>query len=213
MTLQRAMGAESEIWLRPELLPSLAELNDQFLELLVLQARTHAALASNPLLQQLRPLLVGLDPGARRRVAACPYLLADAGFADPQRWLWAHGYGVRDAEPIAQPHACIIPRGIALARQVFAYAWHLVRSHRNVARVVLGMPGSTAEILASYTLGQTMVLADIHPEWLQPRWPLHVRMWRELLESALQGEGPLLEKARMRGVQLLAAEARSSALP
>jgi hypothetical protein len=56
-------------------------------------------------------------------------------------------------------------------------------------------------------------LAESNPHWLQPRWPRHLRMWRELLCGAIEGEGYTLEQARMRGVQLLAAEARSSALP
>lgn len=213
MTLQRAIAPQVDAWLRPELLPSLAELNGQFIDLLAFHAATPSAAASHPLLEELRPLLLALDPAARRRVACCPYLLMDAGFGDPQRWLWAHGYAVREEGPAPPGLHLNAPRGIALARQVFAYAWHLVRSHRTAARIALGMSARTAEILANSTLGQTMGLADAHPEWLQPRWPRHARMWRDLLEGAARGEGPGLEQARMRGVQLLAAEARSSALP
>jgi hypothetical protein len=69
------------------------------------------------------------------------------------------------------------------------------------------------DILRSYTLRQMTDLAESNPHWLQPRWPRHMRMCRELLCGAIEGEGDPLDQARMRGVQLLAAEARSSALP
>ena len=92
-------------------------------------------------------------------------------------------------------------------------AWHLARSQRKVARVILGMSQATADVISNYTLVQTMGLADVHPHWLQPRWPRHTRMWRDLLEAAAMDDSTILEQARLRGVQLLAAEVRSSALP
>jgi len=203
---------ERPSWLRPEMLASLAELNEQYIDLLAVQAMTNTPSHGHPLLQDLRPLLIVLDPGGRRRAASCPYLLLDAGFADPQRWLWARGYHVRDAERMPLEQYLTMPQATSLARLVFAYAWHLARTHSSAARMILGMSGRTAEILGTYTLRQMTDLAELHPQWLQPRWPAHVRMWRELLGGAMKGEGPLLEQARMRGVQLLAAEARSSAL-
>jgi hypothetical protein len=136
----------------------------------------------------------------------------DAGFGDSQRWLWAQGYAACEPDSPWQNALSNVPQGIGLARQVFAYAWHLAGSHRKVARMVLGMSPATAEVLSSYTLVQTMSIADRHPHWLQPRWPRHVRMWRELLHGASRGEGAYLEQARLRGVQLLATELRSSAL-
>jgi hypothetical protein len=209
--MQRDMGTGLDVWPRPELLPSVAELNAQFIELLVFQSTNLSG--SWPLPNELRPLLASLEPAARRRAAACPYLLVDAGFSDAQRWLWAHGYAVCDSQPVVEPSITNIPRGIVLARQVFAYAWHLARSQRAAARVVLGMSQATADVISNYTLVQTMGLADVHPHWLQPRWPRHTRMWRDLVEAAAADDGNVLEQARLRGVQLLAAEARSSALP
>lgn len=203
---------ERPSWLRPEMLSSLAELNEQYLDLLAVQAMTTVSPYGHPLLRELRPLFLVLDPGGRRRAASCPYLLVDSGFADSQRWLWARGYHVRDAERMPLEQYLAVPQAIALARLVFTYAWHLARTHSSAARMLLGMSGRTAEVIATYTLRQMTDLAEVHPHWLQPRWPTHTRMWRELLGGAIKGEGPALEQARMRGVQLLAAEARSSAL-
>ena len=199
-------------WLRPEMLASLAELNEQFVDILAVQAMTSTSSHEHSLVQELRPLLMVLDLAGRRRVASCPYLLVDAGFADPQRWIWARGYHVRDAERMPPEQYLAVPQAIALARLVFTYSWHLARTHSSAARMLLGMAGRTSETLSTYTLCQITELAELHPHWLQPRWPAHSRMWRELLGAAMKGEGLHLEQARMRGLQLLAAQVRSSAL-
>jgi hypothetical protein len=100
-------------------------------------------------------------------------------------------------------------RTIDIRRQILTYAWHLARSQGSAARLLLGMSGQCAELIAACTLRQVTEIAANHPDWLQPRWPGHVRVWRELLTTAISGETAALEKARMRGLQLLAAEARS----
>lgn len=199
-------------WLRPEILATLAELNEQYVDLLALHVKTGTSPKDQSLLQELRPLLMKLDPGGRRRAAACPYLLVDAGFADPQRWLWAHGYHVRDTERMPPEQYLALPQTIALARLVFTYAWHLACTRTSAVRMLFGMARRTAEILSTYSLRQVTDLAELHPHWLKPRWPLRSIMWPELLGAAMRGEGPQLERARMRGLQLLAAELRSSEL-
>src|SRR5689334_2124389 len=150
MTMHCDMEGRLETWLRSQVLPSLVDLNAQFIDLLILQALARDVPTDHPLPRELLPLLLDLDPVARRRAAACPYLLMDAGFADPQRWLWAHGYAVRDAEPVLPAATQGIPQGIALSRHVFAFAWHLARIHRRTAFMLLGMSGTTANILSSY---------------------------------------------------------------
>src|SRR5215472_11042885 len=78
-------GAGVAAWLAPETLTSLAELNEFGLAVLAEQAAARAAQPSL-LLRQIGELWGALDRPARRRAAACPYLLLDAGFADPGRW-------------------------------------------------------------------------------------------------------------------------------
>src|SRR5205814_1879468 len=77
-------------WLRPETLETLIELNELCLALVAEQAVSRGAPAS-PLLRQVAELWQVLDPAARRRAAGCPYLLVDAGFADPVRWRQPRG--------------------------------------------------------------------------------------------------------------------------
>ena len=101
-----------------------------------------------------------------------------------------------------------VPAAAEVARLVFIYAWHLARSQAAAARLLLGMPASSAALIGHYTLRQIQTLAENHPDWLRPRWPARVQVWRELLLAAVSGEVAALERARLWGLTLLAAEVR-----
>src|ERR1700691_5931063 len=78
------------------LLGPVAEINVQMLECLRQMAVDPA---SDPggaprLGMALREGWRRLDANAQLRLPACPYLLLDAGFAQPQRWDWMGGAGV-----------------------------------------------------------------------------------------------------------------------
>jgi hypothetical protein len=96
-------------------------------------------------------------------------------------------------------------------RKVLPYGWHLAQSRESAARLLLGMAAPCVKLVGSLTLSQLDELAEKHPAWLQPRWPQRVRIWRELLLAARAGEGTSLQQARLRGLQILAADARASA--
>ncbi len=192
-------------WLRADTFDSLIELNELCLALLADQAAVRAGPTSG-LLQELGELWRGLDGAARRRAAACPYLLLDAGFADPLRWRTPPQVG----DAAADRYACYftVPAAAEVARLVFIYAWHLARTQAAAARLLLGMAPPSAMLIGHYTLRQVQALAESHLEWLRPRWPARVEVWRELLLAAASGEASALERARLRGLTLLAAEAR-----
>jgi hypothetical protein len=196
-------------WLHPETLESLVELNELCLALLAEQAAARTAQASL-LLRQVGELWRVLDAAARRRAAACPYLLVDAGFADPLRWRRPAALGVGDTGEAAYPTFFTVPGATGVARLVFTYAWHLARSQSAAARLLLGMSAPCAALIGHYSLRQIHALAETHPQWLKPRWPARVQVWRELLLAAASGEAPVLERARLHGLTLLAADARGS---
>src|SRR2546429_7060109 len=98
----------AERWLHPETLESLVELNELCLGLFAEQAAVRCAQPSL-LLRQVGELWRLLDAAARRRAAACPYLLVDAGFAHPQRWRQPAPLGVGDAGEA--PHRTIFTLG------------------------------------------------------------------------------------------------------
>lgn len=193
-------------WLQPGTLDTVLELNEQGLALLAEQGMTRDR-AACPLLRQMAELWCMLEPEARRRAANCPYLLLDAGFADTQRWRLSAPGQVGDSAPLAYAAFFTVPAAGEVVRLVFTYAWHLARSEPAAARLLLGMPAASAELISGYTLRQIQLLAGRHLDWLRPRWPARVEVWRDLLIAAASGEGPALERARLRGLTLLAAEA------
>jgi len=231
MTYRRTMpdGGEplwsAQGWLHAQTLESLAEVNEQCLELMCEQAaaRTLAPAAREPtgyaqavrpaLLIELHELWEELDGAARRRAARCPYLLVDVGLSEPSRWARVLERQVQD-EPWPRGVGAFftVPRAASVMRLVVTYAWHLARSQSAAARLLLGMSAPCAEVIAACTLSQVSRLAESHQQWLTPRWPDRLPVWRELLASATAGENAALERIRMRGVQLLAADARSAGL-
>ena len=195
-------------WLPAGTFDSLTELNELCLALLTEQSAVRGGIPCG-LLHSLAELWRGLNAAARHRAAACPYLLLDAGFADPVRWRTP---SAQVGDGGTDHYACYftVPAATEVARLVFIYAWHLTRSQPAAARLLLGMTAPSAALIARYTLRQIQALADGHPEWLRPRWPARVQVWRELLLAAVSGEATALERARLRGVTLLAAEVRAA---
>jgi hypothetical protein len=199
-------------WLQPESLETLVELNELSFTLLAEQAAARGA-AAGLLLRQVAESWRSLNAAARRRAASCPYLLVDAGFADPQRWRLPPTPQVGDAAHAAYTAFFTVPAAAMLGRLVFTYAWHLARTQSAAARLLLGMAAPSAILIRHYTLCQIQALAVSHLEWLRPRWPARVQVWRELLQAAAAGETASLERVRLRGLTLLAAEARLTPRP
>jgi hypothetical protein len=196
-------------WLGGVALSVLAELNEQCLSLLAEEAAAEIPASAHPMLRDLAPLWSKLNGKALKRAAACPYLLVDTGFADPQRWMWAQGRQVLERERGPTVPFFTVPRAGTLMRTVLTYGWHLAQNRQSAARLLLGMSPQCVNLVRECTLTQVSDLAAKHPAWLQPRWSRHVRIWREFLSAALAGEGRSLQQARLRGLQILAADARA----
>ena len=199
-------GLGASFWLR-ETLESVAEVNEMGLALLAAQAAASAP-HTGAALAPLAELWPHLDAAARRRAAACPYLLLEAGFADLRRWQAATAGQVADAREPAYSSFFTVPAALEAARLVFTYAWHLARTQSAAARLLLGMPGPCAAAIGRCSLRQMYALAERHPEWLRPRWSDRPEVWQELLAAAASGEDGALERARLHGLTLLAAEVR-----
>lgn len=197
-------------WLRQEMLESLTEVNHRCLGLLAEQALSHPP-QTHPTLRQVGELWRTLDERARWRAAACPYLLLDAGFAEPQRWHRLGSPGVADAQSAAYASFFTVPQTVTVARMVFVYAWSLISTHAAGARVVLGIHPHSARLLGACTVPQVHELAERHAAWLRPRWLGRASIWREMLLAAAQCDGVALERSRMQGLQMLAAEAWDAA--
>ena len=203
-----SLNSWEQPWSCAETLNTLAELNEQCLELLAQQAAEQTP-QPPPMFRELADLWPRLDATSRRRAAACPYLLVDAGFADPFRWRWIGSNRVGDREPLSYTGFFSAASAGKVAQQIFANAWYIARTQPIVAPLYLGMPAHCVALLRACTLRQVTELADQHAGWLRPRWTGRVRVWRELLVAAISGEGVPLEMAHLHGVQLLAMELRA----
>jgi hypothetical protein len=191
------------------LLGPVAEINEQMLECLRLMAEEAVASDANDggaaaprLVMLLCQDWRRLDAKAQRRLSACPYLLLDAGFAQPQRWEWLASAHVMDAT--VRPSYFSGRGGVALVRRTLVLAWHLARSNRVSARVILGMSALSAERIASARLADLEALAELAPGWIVPRWEAQPHIWRQLIGAACRGQPLLLRQAQLRGLQLLA---------
>jgi hypothetical protein len=193
------------------LLGPVAEINEQMLECLRLMALEAAAAADDAsasgsgaprLVTLLSEDWRRLDPKAQRRLSACPYLMLDAGFAQPQRWEWLISAQVMDAT--VRPSYFRGRSGVALVRRTLVLAWHLARSNRVTARVILGMSALSAERIANARLADLEALAERAPGWILPRWEAQPNVWRQLIGAACRGQPLLLRQAQLRGLQLLA---------
>jgi hypothetical protein len=193
-------------WLRREMLESLTEVNHRCLGLLAEQALALAP-QSQPALRQVGELWRTLDERARWQAAACPYLLVDAFFGEPQRWQWLCGSRVGEGQCVPNASFFTVPQTVTVARMVFVYAWSLVVSHSSGARVVLGIHPHCASLLGACTVAQIHELAERYSGWLRPRWLQRARLWRQMLEAAAEDDAVTLERTRMQGLQMLAAEA------
>jgi hypothetical protein len=192
-------------WLRREMLEALAEVNYTCLGLLAEQALALGPQAQQAL-RQVGELWRALDDRSRWQSAACPYLLFDACFAEPQRWQWLTGPQVNDAPRSTYSAFFTVQHSAACARTVFVYAWSLVVNHPEGAATVLGIHPQCAGLLGACSVTQVHELAERGCSWLRPRWLKRAQLWRQMLVAAAEDDGVALDRARMQGMQLLAAE-------
>ncbi|MFI4867956.1 MAG: hypothetical protein ACHQDD_01215 [Steroidobacterales bacterium] len=188
------------------LLAPVAEINEQMLECLRRMAVDDAPAESGGgaprLVTLLREDWRRLDANAQRRLSACPCLLLDAGFAQSQRWDAVACPGVMDAGVRGGYFSG--RSGVALVRRTLVFAWHLARSNRVAARVILGMNARSAERIAASRLADLEAVAELAPGWIVPRWERQPNVWRQLLGAACRGQPLMLRQAQLRGLQLLA---------
>lgn len=198
-------------WLRREMLEALAEVNHRCLGLLAEQVLALAP-QEQPALRQVGELWQALDERSRWQAAACPYLLVDACFGEPQCWQRLGGSRVGEPPPVPCASFFTVPQTAAVARTVFVYAWSLVANHAAGARLILGIHPHCASVLGACTVSQVHELAERGSGWLRPRWLKRIRLWRQMLVAAGDDDAVTLERARMHGLQMLAAEAWDAGL-
>jgi hypothetical protein len=186
------------------LLAPIAEINEQLLEALQAMAlQDELRTPSVPrLVQMTREAWRRLDASALKRLSTSPFLLLDAGFSQLTHWQGLALDGVK--EQSGQEVYFSGAAGTALLRQTLLLAWHVARSNRLMANVMLGMTAAVADCLAAKRLTELEALAARAPAWILPRWERQPVVWRQMLDAARVGHPSTLRTLHMRGWQLLA---------
>lgn len=193
-------------WLDKATLESVLEVNEQALALL--RAQCQAGDSEPGLLREVGAVLLRLDAKSLRRAAASAVLLVDAGLGDARLWSDAIIGAVHDRPAGGVAPFFTVEGAVAVMRLVMTQAWHLARSEPAAARLLLGMSVANLGVIGGCTLSRLMQLAETRSQWLRPRWESRPKVWRDLLRAAGEGESGALERMRVRGLQLLAADAR-----
>ena len=186
-----------------EMLQALRELNLECLELLAAQSR--AASRRDFPLGELIELWNGLDSAARDRAVDYPYLLFNAGFADPQRWRQPAEAQINEERDESYETFFTVPAAVQVAHQVFVHAWSAVREHPTNAILTLGMHPQCAKLIAAHTPVSLHRAVERHWTWLRPRWLDRPQVWQELLLGGLEG-GETRASALVHGLRLVTAE-------
>ncbi len=199
---------ERRSWLSATTLESMTEVNEEVLTLL--RAQCSAAGPQQPLIQDVSELLRNLDAVSMRRAAGTAVLLVDARFARGSQWSDAIVGAVNDRDSPAPAAFFTVDAAVRMMRLVMTHAWHVARSEPAGARLLLGLSETNVAVIGGCTLTRLLGLAEVRTQWLRPRWEHRPQVWRDLLRTAAAGDAGALERLRVRGLQLLAAEARAS---
>lgn len=191
--------------LSAESLRPVHEINERCLQLL-------AGAAQDPkesgleLATQLKDVLSGLTPEARRRAAERVFLLVDFEFRNVEWWRraldasarpsrtgdWQGGFARRDAVP--------------LARATLTLAWHTARSDSVATPVLLGLSTDVAAVVATLQLADIDRIAEAQFRALRPRWEDRPAVWRRLLLAARAGDAAAMRDFTLHGLQLMAGD-------
>jgi hypothetical protein len=212
--------AASLVWDQTLLAP-IIEINERLLERLHAEACTRrgahgqepACVETSELVQALLLDWCALDAAAQRRLAQCPYLLLDAGFAEPARWQGMAGLAVHEADAPCREHDSLVAdqAWVALRRRTLLLGWHLARAQPLAARVLLGMSPASAQCIAARRLIELEELAEGAAR-MALRWERQPQVWRQLL-AASHAPGEQLRWAQLRGLQLLAGGSGAPGMP
>jgi hypothetical protein len=166
------------------------QLNAQCIELVCeLAVSPHQTLPA--FVRQNRDLWRLLEPEARKRVAAFPFVIVDIQFKDTEWWLNISGglsMNPADSAPFSD-----------LALEVLLFARQAAREDVVVAKAMFAMASPVASRIASLTLRQVRSIASSNAQRLRVRWDDNPVFWRDLLVACRSGDEQAIAAIRRRG--------------
>ena len=160
------------------------------------------AVSPNPSLPafvlQNRDLWRLLEPEARQRVAAFPFVIVDLRFQDDDWWRQIRGR-------LSMSPAEFPPFG-DLALETLLFARQSAREDVNVAKAMFAMTSTVASLIASLSLTQVRAIAVGNTSELRVRWENDPELWRDLLIASRSGDAEGLAAIRRQAKLLFCGE-------
>jgi hypothetical protein len=199
-------SAASPRWTGAPSIPLAHQLNGQCVDLVCELANDLSAQELPPFILQNRDLWRLLEPEARKRVAALPFVIVDLHFKDSEPWQLAS-----DGHPMAAADSMLysgFPSKLFedLALETLLFARQAAREDVNVAIAMFAMTSGVVRLIASLTVSQVRAIALGSASQLRVRWDNHPDFWRDLLTACRAGDERAIEAIRRQGKLLFCGE-------
>jgi hypothetical protein len=172
------------------------QLNEQCIELVCELAATSFYQQLPPFILQNRDLWRLLEPEARKRVAAFPFVIVNLRFNDTEVWQQAS-----DGH-LMTPSDSTIYNGVPpkvfedLALETLLFTRQSAREDVNVAKVMFAMTSTVVRLIASLTVSQVRAIALGNASQLRVRWDNDPEFWGELLTACRARDDEALSTLR-----------------
>jgi hypothetical protein len=189
--------------------PSIAlaeQVNEQCIELVCELATASSTQELPPFVSQNRDLWRLLEPDARKRVAAFPFVIVDLRFKDAE--LWREVSEGRLMSSTDSPLYTGVPPRLFedLALETLLFARQAAREDVNVAKAMFAMTSAVASLVASLSLSQIRAIASANTSELKVRWDNDPEFWRDLLIACRASDAPALAAVRRHAKLLFSGE-------
>jgi hypothetical protein len=151
-------------------------------------------------------LWVQLDMEALRRAARFPFLIVDVHFLDEAWWRQVL-VNPQGSTGEGSPVCLSTPESAQkLMSEVLVFAWHMAKSDRRVAQLVLGMAPSVVEIFRGLAPQELDAVSGLRCGALRLRWQEDQEFWTRLVRAARDGDEEALADIHLHAKLLLSGE-------
>jgi hypothetical protein len=183
-------------WTGAPSIPLAQHLNEQCIGLVCTLATTPSIQELPPFVAQNRDLWRLLEPDARQRVAAFPFVIVNLHFNHVEPWLEARE-GRLMSSPASTLYSGVPPRHFEdLALDTLLFARQSAREDVNVAKAMFAMTAGVASLIGSLTLTQIRAIASANTSELKVRWDRDPEFWGELLAACRSADDKALSALR-----------------
>lgn len=189
-------SVSSPRWIGAPSLGLATQLNEQCIDLVCHLATALSIQELPPFVAQNRDLWRLLEPDARQRVAAFPFVIVDLHFKHLGSWQHARE-GRLMSSTASTLYTGVPPRHFEdIALDTLLFARQSAREDVNLAKVMFAMTAGVASLIAALSLSQIRAIASANTSELKVRWDSDPELWRDLLVACRAGDEQPLAAVR-----------------